>query len=75
MSFPRFPRGATVITPSDSTDLGYTSIFAVGAGDLVVQSASNPETITIPVTDSLVVPFEVRRVMAATTVPLVIGIG
>lgn len=78
MSFPRFPRGATIITPSDTTDLTGTgmSIVAYGTGNLVVRSASIPETLTIPVNGKELLNFQVSRVMAATTVGLlVIGLS
>lgn len=75
MSFPRFPRFATLITPSDTTVLQTKSIVAYGTGNLVVQSAANPETLTIPVNGRELLPFEVNKVMAATTVALVIGLS
>lgn len=67
--------GAFAITPSDTADQSCSAIYVGGAGDVVVtmESGATPITFKAPPVGT-VLPIRVKRVLAATTATLLIGL-
>lgn len=67
--------GGLAITPSDTVDQAYSAIYVGGAGDVVVTMEAGGTVVTFkapPV--GTILPIRVKRVMAATTATLLIGL-
>lgn len=60
---------ATAVTPSDSTDLAFTSraLYVGGAGNLVVTMAGGGDVTFSAVPAGSILPIRVSRVKATTT--------
>lgn len=69
------PSRAVAITPSDATvyDLGVT-VYAGGAGTVVVEPIVGGNTVTFTVGAGGIVPVICRRVLAATTATGLVGV-
>ena len=77
-TFPQYPAGAFVITPSDTVNLQNTAVIYVnvaGAGIVKVTTANGDTVIFTGVTAGLVIPVQVVKVWATgTSVTSLIGI-
>ena len=63
-------RYAVVVTPNDSTDLGYVTrgVFVGTGGDLEVNMAGDDATVVIPgVPDGAFLPISVSRILDGNT--------
>lgn len=73
-----YARDAAAITKSDTADNYFKAIYVGGTGDVVVlpmNAATDADVVTfsaVPV--GTILPIQVRKVMAATTATLLVGL-
>ncbi len=72
-------RNAVAVTKSDTVDQPYKSLFVGGAGNvtvLMINATDDSQTVTFTaVAAGTMLPIQVRRIMAATTATLIIGLS
>jgi hypothetical protein len=67
-TFPMYPGGALVVTPSDTVNLTYPSVIYVGtAGNVRVMTAEGDTVTFVGLAAGAVVPVQVIRVYATST--------
>lgn len=67
-TFPSFPAGAEVVTPSDTVNLGSPSVIYVGVSGNVQVTTANGDVVTFNgVPSGAVIPVQVIRVWSTST--------